>query len=64
MSFIQICELCKSDAIHEYHSTYKGHPIEVGVSLITKRRHYHSNQWESDTLKGIRERIALHESGE
>lgn len=54
MSLINLCALCKSHADQEYHSTYKGYPINVGISWITKKRHYHSNWWEAKTLAGIK----------
>jgi hypothetical protein len=58
MTFINTCAICKSHSTHEYHSTYKGHPIEFGTSWITKSRCYHSNGWQSDTLAGIRRIIS------
>jgi hypothetical protein len=61
MSFIHECALCKSHATVEYHSTYKGHPIEVGTSWITRSKCYHSNNWQALTLAAIRRRISEHE---
>lgn len=63
MARINDCALCKSHATQEYHSTYKGHPIEFGTSWITKSRCYHSNEWQADTLAGIRAKISAHEAG-
>lgn len=40
-----------------FHSIYRGHPIEFGISKETGKRHYHSNSWEADTLRELRERI-------
>lgn len=61
--FIHECALCKSHATQEYHSTYKGHPIEFGTSWITKSRCYHSNALQADTLAGIRAKITTLEAG-
>src|SRR5690606_9894003 len=58
---INECPLCRSPATQAYHSTYLGHPIEYATSWITKTRHYHSNAWSSDTLKGIKEIIRRNE---
>ena len=57
MARINDCALCKSHATQEYHSTYKGHPIEFGTSWITKERCYHSNEMQASTLTGIRLQI-------
>lgn len=54
MARINECAICKSHSTHEYHSTYKGHPIEFGTSWITKTRCYHSNEWQANTLAGIK----------
>jgi hypothetical protein len=57
MTYIHECALCRSHATTEYHSTYKGHPIEVGTSWITRSKCYHSNNWQAPTLAAIRRRI-------
>jgi hypothetical protein len=61
MAFIHECALCKSHATIEYHSTYKGHPIEVGTSWITRSKCYHSNSWQAPTLAAIKRRISERE---
>lgn len=40
-----------------FHSTYMGYPIEYGISKVTGKRHYHSNEWEATTLQELRDRI-------
>lgn len=57
MAHIHTCALCATHATHEYHSTYKGHPIEFGTSWITRNRCYHSNQMSAPTLAKIKARI-------
>lgn len=64
MSYINECALCRSHATQEYHSTYKGHPIEFGTSWITGTRCYHSNNWQASTLAGIKRIISTFEEGE
>jgi hypothetical protein len=58
MSYIHECALCRSHATVEYHSTYKGHPIEVGTSWITRSKCYHSDSLGAATLAGIKRRIS------
>lgn len=60
--YIHVCPLCATHATHEYHSTYKGHPIEFGTSWITKKRHYHSNDYSASTLQEVRDRITQWET--